>query len=241
MKEINKTYRVYILSDKRYRNDPLNNRWYIGYTGDPIELRIKRHYKEAKYSKRQSKKLSWLRSMTSVEDIEYVIIKDNILTIEEAWETEVYHIQKFKDCGGRRYLKNTTKGGKGGGPISPEAMERMKEASRNRKQSKESIDKRKATVARLKAEGKYGWIKKTSRFDESGIIDIFKLHNYMFLTPKHIAEIYKVSIHSIDNILYSPLHYTKVKEKHSLSLLKVEGKKRRSYVIPAHKEESQIP
>lgn len=233
-----KIYTIYYLYDNRFEHDVLKHRCYIGFTSTTVETRIKRHFTEAKNSKKFNKRLNWLRTVC-VENINFLILENNLSTIEEACSKEVYYISLAKQFGLSEYLRNGDDGGLGSTKnYTEETIEKIRQSKLGnnwnvgKKHSEENIEKRrqkmlgkkhkpehiaKLAEARLKNKiaGKIAFKFKNRKFSEEGVVDIFEMWNSDH-TCKQIAEKYNCSKNTITNVLVSKKAYLDIKAKYCL-------------------------
>ena len=236
------TFRVYMLYTGDIPSpDCIGFKCYIGYTGCKVEERIRTHFHEAMTAKIFTKKLNWLRKL-KVEDIKYIILKDDIVTEQEALIQENLYIIKLKSCGYEPYMKNGDNGGRGPGRYSPEAIEnrrvsklgnkwnegkkhseetirKQSEALKGRVLSAESIaqsaETRKRNNEQKRKEGVFH-IKNKRKFNESQILDIFNKFNNELLSCSSIAKKYNCPTSTISTVLYHKQSYPDYKMKYNL-------------------------
>ena len=133
---------IYHLIDPRF---PKEIR-YVGITSRDPKFRIIEHIKEAKYYKKNTHKLNWIRKLLSegVEPIMCIDDEFSFTNIEEYFLKEIESIQKYKYQG--HNLVNSTIGGRG--CLGVKASEETKKLLSNKgklqweKMSKEERDKR---------------------------------------------------------------------------------------------------
>lgn len=230
--------------------EPENLSCYIGYTGCTKDVRIKRHIKESKESKKNTKKLNWLRANCN-QVIQSFIIEDNIGTEKEALEKEVYYIRECKETQYGQYLKNGDDGGIGGTKnYSEETIEKIR-ASKigntwNIGRKKPEEEKRRASEARrgiavaestkkklseinkeknrVKRENGDYSTNNSRKFSEEQVIDMFLMYNSGVQT-KEIYTKYNCSYWTMRTVLCHPKAYIDWKIKNNLSVKQFEHRK----------------
>ena len=226
------SYRIYLIYDNRYLEDSKNYRCYVGYTSKTVEERIYAHFMEARRSKSFTKKLNWLRGL-SPENISYKILKDNITTLEETIESEVYFIKEAKsifgdclrngDCGGYGNTKNyerevieKLRRGKWGNTNPTKGIENTKKVNEYKRQNPECNLSRNKILKILNQKPRKP---NTSQryFLEKDVIRIFDLWNNKIYSSGLISKEMKCSISTIESILNRPSYYSDIKLKNNLT------------------------
>ena len=109
---------------------------YIGYTKKVIEERLKEHL--TKTIKDKYKNAYWLRKYK--DSIEIILLKDDILTQEEAFLDEISYIKLYKELGYN--LNNTTEGRQGfKGKHTEETKEKLRNFNLGKKHTEETKNK----------------------------------------------------------------------------------------------------
>lgn len=108
---------------------------YIGRTSESLDVRLKKHKNNAKYTKIKNHRVCWI--LKYVDDIEIFIIEDNIETFEDSCHKEIYYISLYRQ---KCELINETNGGDGGCPgykHTEEAKKKIGDRHRGKKISEE--------------------------------------------------------------------------------------------------------
>ncbi len=116
-------YKIYGLINKNVPNDIK----YIGYTRLSIEKRLHAHKTITLHGK--YKNAYWIKKYKN--DVDIILLEDNILSLDEACEKEIFYIELYNHLGFN--LNNTTKGGEGMRPTEETRIKMSKAQLGNKK------------------------------------------------------------------------------------------------------------
>lgn len=101
---------------------------YVGRTSETLDIRLKKHFYNAKYTNKSNHKDYWL--MKNWDNIEIFLIEGDIETFEDSCELEIHYIKEYRKTDP---LINLTDGGDGGCPgykHTEEAKKKIGDAQR---------------------------------------------------------------------------------------------------------------